>query len=120
MSEKLEITKDAVLAAAEQCPDAKRVLKTLFPDVFEEKSQPLISGGLYKNIINGEYYIHQNVHKLFINLKVGTFFYSSTKYGIWKDGELTYLPDAKLWIDETGIIRDTWVSKHCEEMTKIR
>lgn len=31
---KLEITDDKVRAAAESCPDAKRVLEKLFPEVF--------------------------------------------------------------------------------------
>lgn len=34
---KLEITKEKVLKASEKCPDAKVVLKELFPDVFEGK-----------------------------------------------------------------------------------
>ena len=34
---KLEITKERVLEAASKCETAKRTLKTLFPDVFEEE-----------------------------------------------------------------------------------
>lgn len=33
---KLEITKEKVLKASEKCPNAKVVLKELFPDVFKE------------------------------------------------------------------------------------
>ena len=32
----LKISKEAVLEASETCPDAKEVLKALFPDVFKE------------------------------------------------------------------------------------
>lgn len=38
MSE-LKIEKEKVLEAAKQCPEAKKVLETLFPDVFESKFQ---------------------------------------------------------------------------------
>ncbi len=34
---KLEIEKDRVLEAAEQCGDAKKILKTLFPKAFQEE-----------------------------------------------------------------------------------
>lgn len=34
---KLEITKEKVLKASEKCPDAKVVLKELFPEAFREK-----------------------------------------------------------------------------------
>lgn len=33
----LKISEEAVLAASEKCPDAKEVLKALFPDVFKGK-----------------------------------------------------------------------------------
>lgn len=36
--DELKITKDRVLEAAEKCSDAKRILKTLFPEVFVEDS----------------------------------------------------------------------------------
>jgi len=36
----LKITKEKVLAAASQCPEAKETLKTLFPEVFRELMQP--------------------------------------------------------------------------------
>ena len=36
MTENLTVTKEAILAAASKCPTAKDVLKTLFPDVFEQ------------------------------------------------------------------------------------
>jgi len=35
----LQIEKDKVLAAADKCPQAKEVLKTLFPNVFEQRFQ---------------------------------------------------------------------------------
>ena len=35
MSKELVITEERVLEAAEQCPDVKRALKTLFPDAFK-------------------------------------------------------------------------------------
>lgn len=34
---KLDITKEKILEAASKCGDAKEILKTLFPDVFEEE-----------------------------------------------------------------------------------
>jgi hypothetical protein len=34
---KLEITKEKVLEAASKCSEAKEILKTLFPEVFEEE-----------------------------------------------------------------------------------
>lgn len=39
MSETLTITKERVLAAAETCPDVKRALKAIFPEVFEDTSK---------------------------------------------------------------------------------
>ena len=33
----LKITKEKVLKASEQCPDAKDVLETLFPDAFKKE-----------------------------------------------------------------------------------
>ena len=33
----LKITKERIIKASESCPDAKRVLKELFPEVFEEE-----------------------------------------------------------------------------------
>ena len=34
---KLEITKEKVLKAAKECPDAKKVLKGMFPEAFEDE-----------------------------------------------------------------------------------
>lgn len=39
MSKELKITKEKVLEASESCPDAKGVLKTLFPEAFKEKEK---------------------------------------------------------------------------------
>jgi hypothetical protein len=35
----LRITKDRVIEAANECPDATKVLKTLFPEAFSKKLQ---------------------------------------------------------------------------------
>jgi hypothetical protein len=43
----LKVEKDKVLEAAKQCPDAKKVLETLFPDVFsplKEKFKKISKG----------------------------------------------------------------------------
>ena len=37
MSEELTITKERVLEAAGKCPEAKEVLKAMFPSVFEKE-----------------------------------------------------------------------------------
>ena len=42
MSERLEITKERVLAAASKCKDAEVVLKELFPEAFEDKWEPYL------------------------------------------------------------------------------
>ena len=43
MSEKYEVTKEAILAMAEKSPDAKEVLKVGFPKAFEEKHFDLVA-----------------------------------------------------------------------------
>lgn len=40
-SKELKISKEAVLEASMACPDAKAVLKALFPDVFKEEWLPI-------------------------------------------------------------------------------
>ncbi len=43
MSEKYEVTKEAILAMAEKCPEAKEVLRVGFPQAFEgEKTFDLL------------------------------------------------------------------------------
>ena len=42
-NEKLEITKEKVLKASETCPDAKEVLKELFPEAFEKEEDKNIT-----------------------------------------------------------------------------
>lgn len=54
MSEKLEITKEAVLKAAERCPTAKEVLKDLFPDVFISNKE-IKAGNIYYE--DGHYFL---------------------------------------------------------------
>jgi len=36
--EKFEITREAILAAAAKCPQAKAILETMFPKAFEKKA----------------------------------------------------------------------------------
>lgn len=53
----LKVTDEAVRKAADQCPDAERVLKTLFPDVFEVDRSVLLtrsSAGIIRDTISGE------------------------------------------------------------------
>ena len=37
--EKFEITREAILAAAAKCPQAKAILETMFPKAFEKKEE---------------------------------------------------------------------------------
>ena len=51
MSKELKVIADRVLEAANGCPDAKRVLEKLFPEVFEgDKRMPLVFELLLKEI----------------------------------------------------------------------
>ena len=54
-SKELKISKEAVLEASKTCPDAKEVLKALFPDVFEEKFPSARQYEFVKNIIGLAY-----------------------------------------------------------------
>ena len=82
----LKISRERVLKAASKCPDAKNVLKTLFPEVFEEpdkKTVPLIESNTYlfpvghpmRNIIfirnSGGVYPEQDEKGLFLATKKG-------------------------------------------------
>ena len=50
----LKITEDKVLRASETCPDAKQVLKELFPEVFEEDENRRIDPAKLRIISLGE------------------------------------------------------------------
>ena len=47
MNDILKIKKERVLKVSEQCPNAKRVLKILFPDAFKKEKISCIEGGFY-------------------------------------------------------------------------
>ena len=56
----LKITPDKVLSAAEKCPQAKAVLKEMFPEVFEEDkyldlSSIKITGAIIQKRVEGEF-----------------------------------------------------------------
>jgi len=62
MSE-LKIEKERVLKAAKSCPDVQRVLKTLFPEAFEEELQVNITTFGNWNVYETEHAIAiQNCH----------------------------------------------------------
>jgi hypothetical protein len=52
---KLEITKEKVLEAASKCSEAKEILKTLFPEVFEEAGKFTCD----RSIMNAKGYIKE-------------------------------------------------------------
>ena len=49
--------KSTIRAVARKCPDAKEVLKGMFPEAFEEKEIEIICGQIYKHTITGHYYL---------------------------------------------------------------
>ena len=59
MSKELKITKEKVLEASESCPDAKEVLKTLFPSVFKDewRDVTLHLTAKIENFLEGRYFI---------------------------------------------------------------
>jgi hypothetical protein len=67
MPKELKVTDEKVKEAAASCPDARRVLQKLFPEVFVEpvKSCPLIGGSttyLFPDISHPLHYVVQIMH----------------------------------------------------------
>ena len=60
MSDDLKISKEKVLEASKKCPQAKEVLKTLFPDVFKAKVE----------LVAGDIYVHESDNFLYYYLVV--------------------------------------------------
>jgi hypothetical protein len=65
MSDILIVKPEAVLEAAKKCPQAKEVLKTLFPEIFSNRPNKIVAGQVYKRagdrgfstISGGEYFL---------------------------------------------------------------
>ena len=78
MSEKLTIDRDKVIAAAEKCPEAEKVLRILFPEVL--KGELICSGQLF---VDG---VHVGQSRSSGNLRDKSFFLSdSFNWKIEKD-----------------------------------
>lgn len=65
----LKISKEQVLKASKECPDAKKILETLFPEVFKTKREDVTSQmkwKLYRGETSGYYYLEGYYNEDFI------------------------------------------------------
>lgn len=121
MKERVEMpNKSTVLAVARKCPDAKDVLKGLFPEAFEEKEIELRDGQIYLNRTNNWYYV---LHQHGFDWKLINIKYPSSFWGGWesKNGmknviadKFTLCPNATITVKENiynaenGISTGSW------------